>query len=202
VADAIRAFDAHVDNHPIEPFSFCHGPSDTSSYLMQRLVVDHILSGQPLDPFFVEETAMQVLHRVVQNRFRERGVFPLSKKVSGELEVVDALRQLLAIRFEQNPSLEKISAELNYSPFHLCRIFRKHIGKSIRQYLNQLRLRTSLEFVTQTNTDLTCLALQLGFASHSHFTEAFRKAFGTPPSTLRKRSLRDMRELLSKISIA
>src|SRR5687768_13109586 len=46
VADAIRCFDRHVDDHPIEPFQFSHGPSDTTSYLWQRLVVDHILGDQ------------------------------------------------------------------------------------------------------------------------------------------------------------
>ncbi|MDQ2693192.1 MAG: hypothetical protein M3Y68_14230 [Chloroflexota bacterium] len=42
----------------------------------------------------------------------------------------------------------------------------------------------------------------MGFASHSHFTAAFRKTFGTPPSTLRRASRQTVRELLSKISIA
>jgi AraC family transcriptional regulator len=202
VADAIRCFDRHVDDHPIEPFQFSHGPSDTTSYLLQRLVVDHILGDQHPDQLFIEETVMQVLKRVIENTYCRRGIVPDEAKVSVEIEVVDAIQQVLATRFEQNPSLEQIATQLHYSPFHLCRIFRKHTGQSIRQYLNQLRLRASLEYVTQANTDLTSLALKMGFASHSHFTEAFRKTFGAPPSTLRKHSRRTMRQMLSKISIA
>lgn len=202
VADAIRPYNAHVDDHPIEPFSFSHGPSDTTSYLLQRLVVDHIQGEQQPDPLFIEETALQILNRVIENSYRQRGVYPFQAKVSAEREVVDSIRKVLAVRFEQNPSLEEIAVELNYSPFHLCRIFRKHTGQSIRQYLNQLRLRASLEYVTQASIDLTSLALQMGFATHSHFTEAFRKTFGTPPSMLRSKSGEYMRQLLSKISIA
>lgn len=202
VADAIRSFDAHVDDRRCKPFQFTHGASDTTSYLLQRLVVDHILVNQQPDTLFIEETVMQILKRVIEHNYRQRGVSPLTTKVSQELEVVDAIQKVLAIQFEQNPSLEQIAAQLSYSPFHLCRIFRKRTGQSIRQYLNQLRLRTALEYVTQANTDLTSLALRLGFASHSHFTEAFRKTFGTPPSALRNTSPPDMRHLLSKISIA
>ncbi|HUE97881.1 MAG TPA: helix-turn-helix transcriptional regulator [Anaerolineales bacterium] len=203
VADAIRSFDEHVDDHPCEPFAFSHGPSDTASYLWQRLVVDHILGAQQqLDHLFIEETVMQILNRVIENRYRQRAVYPFKTKVSQESEVVDAIQNVLAVRFEQNPSLEQIATQLNYSPFHLCRIFRKHTGQSIRQYLNQLRLRASLEYVTQANTDLTSLALEMGFASHSHFTEAFRKTFGTPPSGLRNISQRTLRQLWRKISIA
>lgn len=202
VTDAIRSFDIHVDDHPMKPFQFSHGPSDTNSYLWQRLMVDHILANPQPDHLFLEETTMWILHRVIENKYRQRGINPVKANHSLEREVVEAIQQVLAVRFEQNPSLEQIAAELNYSPFHLCRIFRKHTGQSIRQYLNQLRLRVSLEHVIQANIDLTSLALKMGFASHSHFTEAFRKTFGTPPSRLRNISPRMMRQLLSKISIA
>ena len=202
VVDAIRPYHAHVDDHPVEPFSFSHGPSDTTSYLLQRLVVDHIQGEQQPDSLFIEETALQILNRVIENTYTQRGVYPIQLKVSTEREVVDAIRKILAVRFERNPSLEEIAAELNYSPFHLCRIFRKYTGQSIRRYLNHLRLRASLEYVTQANMDLTSLALKMGFATHSHFTEAFRKTFGTPPSMLRNKSREDILQLLSKISIA
>ena len=202
VADAIRAFDAHVDDHLFAPFLFSHGPSDTTSYLLQRLVVDHILGDQKPDHLFIEETTMQVLNRVIENNYRQRGISQSNTKLSSEKDIVDAIQQVLAISFAQDPSLERIATQLHYSPFHLCRIFRKQTGQSIRHYLNQLRLRSSLEFVTQANTDLTSLALSLGFASHSHFTEAFRKTFGVPPSTVRNLSNLRIHQLLSKISIA
>ena len=202
ITDAIRVFDPHVDDDPCTPFRFSHGPSDTTSYLLQRLVVDHILANHQPDHLFIEETVMQILHRVVANSYCHRGLEPVRRKLSSEREVVNVIRQMVAIHFEQNPSLEQIAALLHYSPYYLCRIFRKYTGQSIRQYVNQLRLRASLEHVTQANTDLTHVALKMGFASHSHFTEAFRKTFGAPPSILRKASRRTMRELLSKISIA
>jgi AraC-like DNA-binding protein len=202
VADAIRAFDARVDDRPVQPFLFSCGPSDTKSYLLQRLVIDHILGDERPDHLFIEETVLQVLDRVIANSYRQRGINPSKARGSAEKEILDALQKVLATNFEQNPSLEQVASQLNYSPFHLCRIFRKHTGQSIRQYLNQLRLRSSLEFVTEANIDLTSLALRLGFASHSHFTEAFHKTFGTPPSNLRNLSRQRLRQLLSKISIA
>lgn len=202
VADAVRSFDAHVGDHPFEPFQFSHGPSDTTSYLLQRLVVNHILNAQQPDDLFIEETVLQVLKRVIENSYRQQGISPKPAEISVEKEIVNAIKKVLVTQFEQALSLEQIAAQLNYSPFHLCRLFRKHTGRSIHRYLTQLRLRTSLEHVTQANTDLTTLALKLGFASHSHFTETFRKTFGAPPSGLRNISHQKMRQLLSKISIA
>lgn len=201
VSDAIRAFDPRVDDHPCKPFVFSHGPGDAASYLLQRLVVEHILDHRE-DRLFLEEAALHILKRTIENKYRQGGVPPRRTGISTEAEVVDAIQKILAHYYNQNPSLEQIAAQLHYSPFHLCRIFRRHTGRSIHQYLNQLRLRASLEVLAQPGTDLTRLALQLGFASHSHFTESFRKTFGIPPSKLKKISRGDMRQLLSKISIA
>jgi AraC family transcriptional regulator len=202
VTDAIRSFDPHVDDRPDTPFSFSYGPSDTTSYLLQRLVVNHVLRNEPLDKLFVEEIMMHILKGVIENNYRQRGVAPSLTKIAQEAEIAKAIQKELALFFEENLSLEQIAARLNYSPFHLCRIFRKHTGQSIHQYLTHLRLRASLEYVTQANTDLTDLALEMGFANHSHFTQAFRKTFGTPPSALRNLSRQHIRQLLSKISIA
>lgn len=202
VADAVRPFDPHVDDHPSNPFSFSHGPSDAASYLMQRLVVNHILSNEPLDQLFIEETVLSTLKRALWNRFQQEGQLPQRVRVSSEREIAQALQTILATHFEANLSLGQLSADLNYSAFHLCRVFHKHTGLSIHQYLKQLRLRTALEYLTQANADLSSLAVDLGFSSHSHFTEAFRRTFGSPPSALRQASRQSLRQVLSKISIA
>jgi AraC-like DNA-binding protein len=36
----------------------------------------------------------------------------------------------------------------------------------------------------ESRGNLTALALELGFASHSHFTDTFRRAFGVAPSAV------------------
>jgi AraC-like DNA-binding protein len=40
--------------------------------------------------------------------------------------------------------------------------------------------------VLDSKRDFTDIGLQLGFSSHSHFSAAFRQAFGASPSALRK----------------
>jgi AraC-like DNA-binding protein len=48
----------------------------------------------------------------------------------------------------------------------------------------QLRLSRALVELPHAN-DLTTLAFDLGFSSHSHFTVSFRRAFGCTPSEFR-----------------
>jgi AraC-like DNA-binding protein len=71
------------------------------------------------------------------------------------------------------------------SPAYLTNVFRRIEGVSLHRYLTQLRLSRALVELPHT-TDLTALALDIGFSSHSHFTFAFRRAFGCTPSQFRE----------------
>ena len=70
--------------------------------------------------------------------------------------------------------------------FHLCRSFRRATGLTLHAYRDEVRLRLALERLQHGERDLSRLALDLGYSSHSHFTAAFRHTFDMPPSTARK----------------
>ena len=52
--------------------------------------------------------------------------------------------------------------------------------------MTRLRLRASLEHLADGADDLTTLALDLGFSSHSHFTAAFRQTYGRTPAEFQR----------------
>jgi AraC family transcriptional regulator len=182
ILDALQAFDSKIEAHAARPFRLTHGLSDTTSFLLQRKVVEHLLHEAKPDKLFVEETMLHVLEQTIDRAYR---VFQ-PKKVdrSGQRERVRAVQAAIAARFTEDLNLENLAAEFGYSPYYLCRIFRKHSGTSIHQYLTQIRLRTAMEWIDDGQNNLTELALRLGYSSHSHFTMAFRKAFGAPPSQI------------------
>jgi AraC family transcriptional regulator len=103
-------------------------------------------------------------------------------------ELADAVRDLLQQRFTEPLTLEEISAPLGVSPGFLCRVFRRETGATIHGYLMHLRLARAVELLAGgQGKNLTRLGLDLGFASHSHFTRAFCRRFGAPPSVVRAR---------------
>jgi AraC family transcriptional regulator len=56
----------------------------------------------------------------------------------------------------------------------------------VYQYVVRSRLARALDAVLDSGTDLTAIALDAGFASHSHFTARFRSLFGHTPLELRR----------------
>jgi AraC-like DNA-binding protein len=80
--------------------------------------------------------------------------------------------------------LADVARAVGASPAYLTDTFRRVEGIPLHAYLTQLRLARALVDLRHTD-NLTTLAFELGFSSHSHFTAAFRRAFGCTPSQFR-----------------
>jgi AraC family transcriptional regulator len=99
---------------------------------------------------------------------------------------VERAREYIASAPENNDSLSEIASAVNCSPFHLARTFRRRTGQSLHRFRTGLRLAAAIERLRQGERDLTALALDLGYASHSHFSAVFRSRLGAPPSEMRR----------------
>jgi AraC-like DNA-binding protein len=119
--------------------------------------------------------------------------------------IADAARALIGRRFRERLDLATIAREIGSSSFHLARSFHEVTGTTVHAHITVLRLRAALEYlalepragrtgprafameprVFRPGDSLAFVALEVGFSSHSHFTAAFRRAFGVTPSRAR-----------------
>ncbi|HEX6661276.1 MAG TPA: AraC family transcriptional regulator [Sphingomicrobium sp.] len=99
-------------------------------------------------------------------------------------KLVDRAKLVLASDLSRRWSLAEVGAQVGVSPVYLTQAFKIVEGTPLYHYQLRLRLARALELVP-TSDDLTGTALDLGFSSHSHFADAFRRAFGISPSQLR-----------------
>ena len=99
-------------------------------------------------------------------------------------ELARRARELLVRHAPEGVSLAEIAAELGISRSYVCRTFSSEVGMTMRQYLQRLRISEALYRLADGERDLTALALDLGYSSHSHLTNVFRQIMGRPPSKL------------------
>jgi AraC family transcriptional regulator len=98
---------------------------------------------------------------------------------------VERVKEAVALAPADRWNIAKLAKVAHLSPFHLCHVFRQMVGTSIYDYVLHERLAHSLDAVLDGSDDLTAVALDAGFASHSHFTARFRRFFGCTPTSLR-----------------
>lgn len=127
------------------------------------------------DPLAAEELSLAILVASLGD----------ARRVS--IHDTDCVRKAKAMLHESEEprlTLMHIATELGVSSIHLTQAFKRSEGVPLYRYQTQLRLGRALAELPQRD-DITDLALDLGFSSHSHFTASFRSAFGVTPSAYR-----------------
>jgi AraC family transcriptional regulator len=167
-------------------FPFAFGPCDASVFLLQRLAVRHLAEPRP-DGHLAEEALTLAVENAVAcaRSFHALRVHQRESTRAAHREIVGQTKHLLIARFREHLTMAEIAQSLGISRFQLSRVFRAWTGFSLLAYRNHLRLRTALDRLAAPGIRLPALATELGFSSHSHFTAAFREAFGLLPSDVR-----------------
>jgi AraC-like DNA-binding protein len=133
------------------------------------------------DSLRLEETAMRLLALCTEQARTTRLTRSTANRAA---ELAVEAQVLIARTFTERVTLEMLAQKLDVSAFQLCRAFRQATGGTLHQHLTRLRLASALQKLPQYRERLTALALDVGFSSHSHFTQAFRSYFGRAPSAL------------------
>ena len=96
-------------------------------------------------------------------------------------ERVEQVIRLLKQNLAEPPSLEELGRKIGCSHFYLSRIFSTETGKTITQFLRQLRMDKAAELLRKGDHNVTEAALEVGYNSISHFSAAFHETFGCCP---------------------
>lgn len=96
-------------------------------------------------------------------------------------------------------SLTQIAREVGMSTRHVHRLFLKHVGKSMHDYLQERRLEQARRLLTEQGHKMQVkeIAFTCGFNSLAYFSNSFRKVYGVAPSDL----LRDEVSLKSGFTV-
>ncbi len=176
------------DADPAQPLSIRFGPVSAVTYLKQRLLLAHVSQWPASDPSWVFEQAIEILDEVLASGYTEVVAKPAraARARRRDRDRVEAVKRLIVERCDQPMSLSELAAGVGASVYYLCRTFRRSTGHSIHAYRQRIRLRAGLVLLETTDTPLSGIALDVGFAHQSHFTEAFRRAYGLPPGRVRR----------------
>jgi AraC-like DNA-binding protein len=96
-------------------------------------------------------------------------------------ERVEKVIALLREKLADPPNLDEIGRAVGCSPFHLSRTFSAATGMTIPQYIRQLRMERAAELLRSGKFNVTEAALEVGYSSLSHFSQAFHETFGCCP---------------------
>jgi AraC family transcriptional regulator len=177
----------------LAPRSFLRS-GEKLAFCQQRLRIDaraqalvgllrHSLRHGIAEPLEAESLALTLVQRALGPRTTHAAGATI-----GRQRLADRVKLVLASDLGRRWTLAEIAAEVRGSPVYLTQVFQQVEGLPLYRYHLRLRLARALDLLAHCD-DLTALSLDLGFSSHSHFSAAFREAYGRSPSAFRRSAL-------------
>lgn len=108
---------------------------------------------------------------------------PSGEKKNSLLEKVNTY---LFSHLSQEIRVPEIARSCHYSRSHFSRLFHEASGRTIQEYMMDLRLQMATHLLQTGNLSIKEIALNCGFNDPSYFCRVFRKKNGVSPDSFRK----------------
>ena len=172
-----------IDHKGLRQFSFNISRPRFDLHLLQLFhLISQALTQSPPDLLYIDYLLAASITRSM-SVYRGEPVQSVKKVPMDRLARAE---DYIRAYFNTPLSLNRIARTAGLSPYYFARSFRAHFGISPHQYLQRVRLEKSLELLETTDWAIDCIALEVGFSSHSNFGSFFKKQTGLTPGAFRE----------------
>jgi AraC-like DNA-binding protein len=183
VLDELAHAGGGLDAHPLFRRRACQARPRLQTFRAQFLHWARAASNA--DDLEAEELLLALLRAALQRNGQQDA--PVGTTTA---RMMRRAKEFLELELPNRVLLADVGRAAGASPAYLTDLFRRVEGIPLHRYLTRLRLSRALVELPHAD-DLTALALDVGFSSHSHFSAAFRRAFGCTPSEFRQATRRE-----------
>lgn len=99
-------------------------------------------------------------------------------------QACDWIREHLA----EDCGRERLGSILECHPAHVSRLFRRHAGCGLSDWVRRQRVRAAGQLLREGDSDLAAIAGRCGFGSASYLIRCFRREHGCTPDRWRRRA--------------
>lgn len=114
-----------------------------------------------------------------------RNLLPLREKEL-QSDVIAALLIFLEGNFKLQAPLQEFCNRYHYSLSYISRRFKQETGKTVREYIQKIRIEKSCEFLEGSNLRVSEIAQLVGYEDMKFFHEMFRRLVHMTPLEYRK----------------
>jgi AraC family transcriptional regulator len=163
--------------------SASNGLLPPSAIMLRNLLWSRLEKGEA-DELETEAVGLDLLNMSFRS-MRPDDVSRRRSALTRRIAAVERVKEAVALAPNRKWTVAALAKIAGLSPFHLCRVFNQITGTSLYDYVLRERLVRALEAIPDCRQDITAIALDAGFSSHSHFTARFKDFFNCTPKTFR-----------------
>ena len=134
------------------------------------------------DEIMLQSLVLELIYALSRDAKKQFG----NQNTSGNYAVIENSVKYIKENLTDDLSLEAISARFNLSPIHFHNIFKVAVGSTLRDYVEEQRIKKAVNMLISTELSLTEIALECGFSSQSYFSFVFKRRMKVTPRNYTK----------------
>ncbi|TQR21601.1 bifunctional transcriptional activator/DNA repair enzyme AdaA [Psychrobacillus vulpis] len=106
-----------------------------------------------------------------------------------DVEWVTQIKEYIDLHYDQPLTLDNLADICHGSPYHLQRTFKKILGLSPVEYMQQIRIEKAKELLITSNKSLADIGSTIGMHNIPYFITLFKKLTGKTPIQYKKKEV-------------
>lgn len=150
-------------------------------YLAEKLTLEQTKKEkgyQSIINAYLLELLVIILRLMRNNRY--------DKVASNSEERLQKIVEYIQNNYKNKITLQKIADELYISKYYLSHFFKDKTGFTVIEYINKKRIIEAQKLISNTNLNITDIAMNVGFNTLTHFERTFKENNGITPTEYRE----------------
>lgn len=132
-----------------------------------------------LDIKDIEQYLLQLLGQIQDN----------INRLDSKGRIVFDVEKFILQNYSRDLTINEIAENVYLTPTYLCHLYKKATGKTLNQFIVQVKMDKAKHMLTNTAFNIGEIANQLGYSNQGYFSKSFTKYFGISPSGFRNKYL-------------
>ncbi|MBD5477221.1 MAG: AraC family transcriptional regulator [Lachnospiraceae bacterium] len=141
------------------------------------LVTDDLTSQ-----LYIKSSLLYILASLSDHRL----FMPTEKNLDKRIESVKTVLTYIKDNYQDKIYIADLAKQVNLNEQYFCRLFKKAIGRSPMEYINEYRIMQTRRLLEESGLSVTEICLECGYNNLGNFLREFRKYTGTTPAQYRK----------------
>ena len=138
---------------------------------------EHYNTGISNDEIFLQSLILKLIYILSEN---SASVVKFTPK-SNNRKTIERALEYINNNLSADLTLEKLASAANFNTIYFHKLFKASTGKTLHEYVEDQRIKKSVNLLISTDMTLTQIAYECGFSSQSYFSYAFKRRMGTSP---------------------
>lgn len=144
---------------------------------------EHYNTGIENDDILFQSLILKLIYILNQNATH---VIKLTQK-SNNHKTIERVLEYINSNLSADLTLEKLASAANFNAIYFHKLFKASTGKTLHEYIEEQRIKKSINMLISTDMTLTQIAYECGFSSQSYFSYAFKRRMGLSPRDYAKK---------------